>query len=105
MIIRFEKEYLRELYETGSTGDKKHRYQPEVVRRYHYCVDVLEAARCIEDLFPYNSLHFEALQGDKKGICSIRVNKQYRIEFKVSTFMGETVITVCTIINLSNHYN
>ena len=32
MFIEFDKEYLRELFEQGRTGDKKHRYQPEVIR-------------------------------------------------------------------------
>jgi proteic killer suppression protein len=27
MKVEFEKDYLRELYETGKTTDKKHRYQ------------------------------------------------------------------------------
>ena len=40
MIITFDKDYLRELYETGK-GDKKHRFQPEIIKRYkkgiHYC--------------------------------------------------------------------
>lgn len=34
MYIEFDKEYLQELYEQGKTGDKKHRYQPEIVRGY-----------------------------------------------------------------------
>lgn len=32
MIVTFDKEYLRELYETGK-GDKKHRFQPDIVKR------------------------------------------------------------------------
>lgn len=28
MLIEFDKEYLRELFEQGHTNDKKHRYQP-----------------------------------------------------------------------------
>ncbi|MEA4904731.1 MAG: addiction module killer protein, partial [Petrimonas sp.] len=28
MIVSFEKEYLRDLYEKGKTTDKKHRFQP-----------------------------------------------------------------------------
>ena len=105
MKIVFDKEYLSELYYEGKTRDKTHRYQPQVIRRYKYCVDVLEATRRIEDLFCLNSLHYEVLKGDKKGISSIRVNKQYRIEFTVTTFMSETVLNVCNILELSNHYN
>lgn len=32
MEIMFNKKYLRELYESGSTTDKKHRFQPDVVK-------------------------------------------------------------------------
>jgi proteic killer suppression protein len=31
MEITFEKEYLRELYETGKTTDKKYRFQPQII--------------------------------------------------------------------------
>lgn len=33
MFIEFDKDYLRELFEQGRTSDKKHRYQPEVIKR------------------------------------------------------------------------
>lgn len=42
MYIEFEEEYLRELYETGHTSDKKHRFQPEVIRGYAKCVSHLK---------------------------------------------------------------
>jgi len=34
MIVTFEKEYLRDLYETGKTTDKKYRFQPDVIDGY-----------------------------------------------------------------------
>ena len=33
MIASFDKDYLRELYETGK-NDNKHRFQPDIVKRY-----------------------------------------------------------------------
>ena len=39
MLVTFEKEYLRELYEKGQASDKKHRYQPQIVRKYAHVVD------------------------------------------------------------------
>lgn len=104
MTVRFEEEYLEELYRTGRSSDKKHRYQPEIVRKYKYCVDTLEAARSVETLYRIKALHCEALQGGKAGILSIRVNMQYRIEFTVRDEGQEPVITVCNILELSNHY-
>ena len=104
MEIVFEKEYLSELYYKGKTADKKHRFQPEIIKRYKLRIEALESATGIEDLFKINSLHYEVLRGDKKGISSIRVNDQYRIEFTVSKVELETIITICNILELSNHY-
>jgi len=104
MKIVFEKEYLSELYYKGKTVDKKHRFQSDVIKRYKLRIETLENAISIEDLFQINSLHYEILKGDKKGISSIRVNDQYRIEFTISIVESETVITICNILELSNHY-
>ena len=91
MVITFEKEYLRELYEVGKCNDK-------------YCIDALAAAPSVETLYQSHALHYEVLKGNKAGISSIRVNKQYRIEFTVRSEGVEPVITICNIIELSNHY-
>jgi len=104
MIVTFEKDYLRELYETGKTADKKHRFQPEIITNYKKRIKTLKNAERIEDLFVINSLNYEVLKGDKSGIASIRVNKQYRIEFTVIDNGVEPLITVCNILELSNHY-
>lgn len=58
----------------------------------------------IESLKRYNSLNYETLKGDKKGISSVRVNTKYRIEFTISDSVEEPVVIVCNIIELSNHY-
>lgn len=103
MIVAFEKDYLRELYETGKS-DKKHRFQPDIVKRYKRGIDYLKQARNIEELFLLPSLHYEVLKGDKAGVSSIRVNDQYRIEFTVEQVSEPIVVTICNIIELSNHY-
>ncbi len=103
MVVAFEKEYLRDLYETGKS-DKKHRFQPDIVKRYKRGIDYLKQARNIEELFLLPSLHYEVLKGDKAGISSIRVNDQYRIEFTVEQVSEPIVVTICNIIELSNHY-
>ena len=90
---------MRELYETGK-GDKKHRFQPDIIKRYKKCIDYLKVQNKIEDLLLLPSLRYEVLKGEKAGISSIRVNDKYRIEFTVS----ESVITICNVLELSNHY-
>ena len=101
MEIKFEKDYLRELFYDGEAKDKQHRFQPQVVRKYIRVVNILESVNKPVDLFRYHSLHYEKLVGDKAGIESVRVNDQYRIEFR-TTSEGE--ITICNITELSNHY-
>jgi proteic killer suppression protein len=104
MEIVFEKEYLSDLYYKGKTTDKKHRFQPEVIKRYQLRIETLENADNIEDLYQINALRCQVLKGNKKGIFSIRVNNQYRIEFTISVVESETIVTVCNILELSNHY-
>ena len=103
MIVAFEKEYLKNLYRTGK-GDKKHRFQPDVIRNYQKCIARMIDAPDIEALSLIGSLHYEVLQGDKKGKSSIRVNLQYRIEFTVQKDKNYLKLTLCNILELSNHY-
>ena len=104
MKVFFNEEYLERLYTEGDTGTKKYRYQPQVIRGYQKGVKYLIQARRKEDLFPFKSLHFEALHGDKEGRFSIKANDQYRIEFTLTETEDEPIATICTIIELSNHY-
>ncbi len=101
MEIKFEKDYLKELFYDGVASDKQHRFQPQIVRKYVKVVNILDSVAKVTDLYRYRALHYEKLIGDKKGLESVRVNDQYRIEFKSSESEG---ITICNIIELSNHY-
>ena len=102
MIVTFNQKYLKVLYEQGK-DDKRHRFQPDIIRRYKRCIDYLEQAKEIEELFLMPSLHYENLIGNKEGISSIRVNDQYRIEFTIMK-KDNPIITICNILELSNHY-
>lgn len=104
MYIELDKDYLRELYELGRTNDKRHRYQPEVIRGYQKAVFLLSSANSITDLFQNNALNYEVLQGDKKGISSVRINRKYRLEFTVHEVFNEQIITLCRLLDISNHY-
>lgn len=104
MIVSFEHDYLRILYEEGRSTDKKHRFQPDIIRRYQKAINFLIGASCIEALWPIRSLNYEVLTGDKSGRSSVRVNDQYRLEFTVSQNEQEPVLTICNVVELSNHY-
>lgn len=104
MTIIFEKEYLYDLYSTMTTKDKKHRYQPQIVRKYIKIIDLMISLQNVSELNKFTGLHYEKLIGDKAGLSSVRVNNQYRIEFKEIIENNETFAEVCNIVELSNHY-
>lgn len=105
MKIIFIKNYLQELYEDGKAKSKKHRFQTDIIKRYKSTIDKLRAANRIEDLFPIKSLNYEKLKG-KEELESVRINDKFRIIFK-SKIEGEppNLITICSIMELSNHYS
>ena len=103
MVIEYEKEYLEELYENGKCKNKKYHFDSTVVKKYQKRVDTLLAATRIEDLFVFNSLNFEALQG-KNDSFSIRIDYHYRLEFRVRKEGAEAILTICTVTDITNHY-
>jgi len=103
MEIKFKEIYLRDLYKTGK-ADKKHRFQPHIIKRYIRVIDLMIEEDNVIGLCKYNSLNYEHLSGNKDGVSSVRVNDQYRIEFEEEVEDGKTVATICNITELSNHY-
>ena len=101
MEVEFLKDYLSDLYYTGKTIDKQHRYQPEVIRKYVRVVGILDAVNRMEDLFRFNSLNFESIGNDE---YSVRIDYHYRLVFKMEARPGETVLTICKLEDITNHY-
>ncbi len=104
MEITFEEDYLRELYYDGKAHNKKYRFQPQIIKKYIRVIDLMESLNSTEDFYRYKALHYEALVGDKKDRESVKVNDQYRIEFRSEVINNERKITICNILELSNHY-
>ncbi|GAA6255904.1 hypothetical protein F070042J6_17560 [Bacteroides sp. f07] len=105
MNVEFEKEYLAKLYEKGKTDDKKHRFQPQIVSGYLKCVKALVNASCMEDLYTFKALNYEKLKGDKKGLSSLRINNQYRLEFReIPNQSNQMIIEICSLVDITNHY-
>lgn len=104
MEVIFNEIYLRDLY-TEAKSDKKHRFQPQIIRKYIRIVDLMKSEKNVLGLMKYNSLRYEKLVGDKLGLSSVRVNDQYRIEFEEFVKDGETIASICNITDLSNHYD
>lgn len=104
MIVIFTEDYLKELYTDGKTTDKKYRFQPFIVSKYVRIINLMVVQENVLGLMKYGSLHYEHLHGDKEGLSSVRINDQYRIEFKEETEEGQTLATIVNIEKLSKHY-
>lgn len=104
MIVTFQQLYLQEIYVNGQASDKKHRFQPSVIKKYVRVVNLMKQQENVLGLMKYGSLHYEKLHGDKEGLSSVRVNDQYRIEFAEAFEAGKQIATICNITELSNHY-
>ncbi|MBD5321060.1 MAG: addiction module killer protein [Bacteroides sp.] len=104
MIVTFEEDYLKILYEEGRSVGEKHRFQPDIIRRYQKAINFMKGASCIESLWQIRSLKYEVLSGNKAGLSSVRVNDQYRVEFSVTLNEKEPILTICNVVELSNHY-
>lgn len=104
MEIIFAKQYLKELHILGKTSEKKYQFQPNIIKRYRKTIDRLAAAKRIEDLYIIQSMKYEKLTGDRKGISSVRVSDKYRIEFEEKKRNEEDYVSICNIVEMSNHY-
>ena len=105
MEVIYGKTYLKELHLHRRASDKKHRFQPDVIKRYIKTVEVMISVKNVLELSRINSLRYEKLSGNKKGLSSVRVNDKYRIEFEEHAEKQESIATICNLIELSNHYN
>ena len=104
MEITFAQDYLQELFYKGKASDKKHRFQPQIVRNYIQVLNLMESLHSTEDLYRFKALNYEVLHGKGSRRESVRINNQYRIEFASEIIRQEKVITICNILELSNHY-
>ena len=56
-------------------------------------------------MYKRQSLNYEKLKGDKKGLSSLRINDQYRLEFReIANAGNQVVIEICSLVDITNHY-
>ena len=103
MEIHFDKEYLQQLYEEGKQRIRNiaSASNGETISVAHKDLGIRSKYR---RALRHSVVSLRSIEGDKAGISSIRVNDQYRIEFTVKQSTSETVVTICNILELSNHY-
>ena len=64
------------------TGKKSLRLPPDIHKRAFSKLLIINSAECEDDLKIPPGNKFEHLLGDLKDYCSIRINGQWRIQFK-----------------------
>ena len=102
MEIRFINAYLENLY-AGRPVKGKPVYSKEVILQFKKTVLRIEQAENSNQLKQFRSMNFEALKCTKKGLFSVRVNKQYRLAFKLENDKI-TLTEIVFIEDLSKHY-
>jgi proteic killer suppression protein len=104
MRVIIEDKYLEQLAKTGK-GIGKPKFNQEIERTFVRRISLLESLESTNELRAAKSLHFEKLSGDLAGKYSIRVNKAFRIVFRIETEGNNTRIEIICVEELNNHYS
>lgn len=103
MQVQFDDHFLGEVAKKGYTG--KLSFPVEVATKFRQRIFQIKNALNTQDLRNNKSLHFEKLKEKKyEGKYSIRINKAYRIIFRVIDDESRKVEIIC-IEEISNHYS
>jgi len=100
MEIIFENKDIERLYTKGFC--RKYKLDTEITRKFFTKMKVLVSAKDIMDLREPPSNRFEKLKGN--DLYSVRVDRKYRIEFKIEFDKGSELTGKIIIVNLSKHY-
>jgi len=105
MEIKFQKEYLSDLYQGNTKPYKEYKSNPQLVKQYVKTINTLKSVTRIEQLYQIKSLHYEKKIGNLNGVSAVYVNKQYRILFnEIDSDTNNLKIDVLEIEDLSKHY-
>lgn len=97
MKIEFANKKLEILYQTGAGSMK---YSEAVVRAFFKKMQAIKNANNEADLRALKSNHFEKMKGSKNNY-SIRLNRQYRLEFEL---LKDFSCKIILIKKISKHY-
>ena len=104
MHVIIEDEYLKALFNDGISAGKS-QFNREIELGFIKRITQIENAVNTNDLRKIGSLHFEKLSGKLDGKYSIRVNKAYRIIFRIEKDGNNIRLEIICVEELSNHYS
>ena len=70
-----------------------------IVSLYRKRIALIRSAPDERDFYALKSLHFEKLQGDRKGQHSMRLNDQWRLIIKFKTLESGKSVVVISIVD------
>lgn len=104
MRVIIEDEYLAILFKNGKSEGKP-RFNRDIELGFIKRVIQMEQSQNTVALRTIKSLHFEKLSGRLEGKYSIRINKAFRIIFRVEKEGNNMKLEIICIEELNNHYS
>jgi plasmid maintenance system killer protein len=104
MHVKIEDHFLGEVANYDRIPGKSP-YPDEVIKAFKKRLFQIKQASSTADLRTIGSFHFEKLREKKyEGKYSIRLNKAYRLIFRIENETGSRIETIC-IEEINNHYS
>lgn len=104
MEVYFDNDEIAEVAVSDRPHSRLYRSLPkEVIRSFHRAIRYIQKAKNINELYQIRSLNYEALKGDLKGLCSIRLGLKYRAIFYEMN--DGLVIMGVNFVEINNHYD
>ena len=100
--VVFLNEHVERLYRKGRPN-KEYRLPQNLIDRYIERIDFIQAADTIWALKSMKSYHFKKL-GGYSNRYSIRLNREYRLEFNIEWLDDKGTIGKFEIDKISKHY-
>jgi proteic killer suppression protein len=99
MEIRFRTRKLLKHYENHREAEKA--YGAPVASKYVLRINIIKAAKSIDDLTGNSALRCHPLKGNRDGQWAMKLDKSFRLIF---TLEGERLSVVC-VEEVSKHYD
>ncbi|CAN5513345.1 hypothetical protein BH09BAC6_BH09BAC6_10260 [soil metagenome] len=104
MQVIIEDRFLGEVANCNKTFGKSP-YSDDVIKAFKKCLFRISQAKSTADLRMIKGFHFEKLKEKKyEGKYSIRLNKAYRLIFRVENLESSRIEIIC-IEEINNHYS
>lgn len=105
MLLDFQDEKLKQLYEGEKISNKNYRFPKPLIKQYIKTIEWLLNTQRIEQLAQIKALRYEKLKGNLKGKSSVSINMQYRLIFEEITDDADPPkIVLLRIEEISKHY-